>query len=149
MWSMILQGVGLVVMYMAPFDNMKMVLAGDIIFGLFNVGFPMSLSMVADSVDYMELKTGVRTDGTAYATYGLATKFGNAVGGAFGVVIMSAFGYVANAQQTAKALKGINFTVNLLPAIIFFLAAAACLLWRMSDKDADDIRDQLRQKHAQ
>ena len=147
MWSMIIQGIGLVIMYLAPFDNMKMVLAGDIIFGLFNVGFPMSLSMVADSVDYMELKTGARTDGTAYATYGLATKFGNAVGGAFGVVIMSAFSYVANAEQTPQALKGINFTVNLLPAILFFVAAAACLLWRMSDKDADEIRAKLREKH--
>lgn len=147
MGSMIIQGIGLVIMYMAPFDNMKMVLAGDIIFGLFNVGFPMSLSMVADSVDYMELKTGVRTDGTAYATYGLATKFGNAVGGAFGILIMSAFGYVANAQQTAEALNGINFTVNLLPAILFFLAAATCLLWRMSDKDAEEIRVKLREKH--
>ena len=147
MGSMIIQGIGLVIMYMAPFDNMKMVLAGDIIFGLFNVGFPMSLSLVADSVDYMELKTGVRTDGTAYATYGLATKFGNAVGGAFGILIMSAFGYVANAQQTAEALNGINFTVNLLPAILFFLAAATCLLWRMSDKDAEKIRAKLREKH--
>ena len=147
MWSMIIQGIGLVIMYLAPFDNMKMVLAGDVIFGLFNVGFPMSLSMVADSVDYMELKTGMRTDGTAYATYGLATKIGNAVGGAFGILIMSAFGYVANAQQTAQALKGINFTVNLLPAILFFLAAAMCLLWKMTDKEADDIRAQLREKH--
>lgn len=147
MGSMIIQGIGLVIMYLAPFDNMKMVLVGDVIFGLFNVGFPMSLSMVADSVDYMELKTGVRTDGTAYATYGLATKFGNAVGGAFGIVIMSAFGYVANAQQTEAALKGINFTVNLLPAILFFLASAACLLWNMSDKDADEIRAKLRERH--
>ena len=147
MWSMIIQGIGLVIMYLAPFDNMKMVLAGDIIFGLFNVGFPMSLSMVADSVDYMELKTGTRTDGTAYATYGLATKIGNAVGGAFGILIMSAFGYVANAQQTSQALKGINFTVNLLPAILFFLAAAMCLLWKMTDKEAEDIRAQLREKH--
>lgn len=146
MGSMIIQGIGLVVMYLAPFDNMNMVLAGDIIFGLFNVGFPMSLSMVADSVDYMELKTGVRTDGTAYATYGLATKFGNAVGGAFGILIMGAFGYVANTEQTAQALNGINFTVNLLPAILFFLAAATCLLWRMSDKDTEEIRAQLREK---
>lgn len=148
MGSMVIQEIGLVIMYLAPFDNMKMVLVGDIIFGLFNVGFPMSLSMVADSVDYMELKTGVRTDGTAYATYGLATKIGNAIGGAFGILIMSAFGYVANAQQTAQALKGINFTVNLLPAILFFIAAAACLMWRMSDKDAEDIRAQLREKHS-
>ena len=38
----------------------------------------------------------------AYATYGLATKIGNAVGGAFGILIMSAFGYVANAQQPRR-----------------------------------------------
>ena len=149
MYSMFIQAIGLIIMYLAPFDNMKMVLVGDVIFGLFNVGFPMTLSMVADSVDYMELKTGVRTDGTAYATYGLATKFGNAFGGAFGVMIMSAFGYVANAQQTAGALKGINFTVNLIPAIIFILGAAACLLWNMTDQDADDIREELKKKHTE
>lgn len=149
MGSMIVQGIGLLVIYFAPFDNMKMVLAGCWIFGLFNVGFPMTLSMVADSVDYMELKTGIRTDGTAYATYGLATKIGNAIGGAVGVLLLGFFGYVANAQQTAQAMRGINIVVNLIPAIIFFLAAAACLLWKMSDKDADHIRGQLREKAKQ
>ena len=143
MMSLIFQGIGLLVIYLAPFDNMTMVLTGCVIFGLFNVGFPMTLSMVADSVDYMEEKTGIRTDGTAYATYGLATKVGNAIGGAAGVMIMAAFGYVANAEQTAEALKGINITVNLLPAILFFVSAACCLLWKMSDKDADDIRARL------
>ena len=108
----------------------------------------MTLSMVADSVDYMEEKSGVRTDGTAYATYGLATKIGNAVGGACGVMIMSAFGYVPNAQQTAEAMKGINFTVNLLPAILYFLAIAACFLWNMTDQDAEDIRARLRAKRG-
>lgn len=149
MGSMIVQGIGLLVIYFAPFDNMKMVLAGCWIFGLFNVGFPMTLSMVADSVDYMELKTGIRTDGTAYATYGLATKIGNAIGGAVGVLLLGFFGYVANAQQTTQAMRGINIVVNLIPAIIFFLAAAACLLWKMSDKDADHIRGQLREKAKQ
>lgn len=146
MWSMVIQGIGLLVIYFAPFDNMTMVLTGCWIFGLFNVGFPMTLSMVSDSVDYMELQTGIRTDGTAYATYGLATKLGNALGGAIGVLLLGSFGYVANAKQTEEAMRGINMTVNLLPAILFFLAAAACLLWKLSDKDADDIREQLRKK---
>lgn len=143
MVSMAIQAVGLIIMYLAPFDNMTMVMVGNVIFGLFNVGMPMTLSMVADSVDYMELKTGARTDGTAYATYGLATKLGNALGGALGVLIMAAFGYVANAQQTPEALRGINITVNLLPAILFLVATALCFLWNMSDKDADDIRAKL------
>ena len=96
----------------------------------------------------MELKTGIRTDGTAYATYGLATKLGNAIGGSAGVLILGLFGYVANAEQTAEALKGINMVVNLIPALLFFLAAAACFLWKMSDGDAEEIRKQLREKHS-
>ncbi|MCD7920964.1 MAG: glycoside-pentoside-hexuronide (GPH):cation symporter [Clostridiales bacterium] len=144
MGSMIIQGCALIMMYLSPFDNLKMVIAADVIFGLFNVGFPMTLSMVADSVDYMELKTGIRTDGSAYATYGLATKLGNAIGSSVGILIITAFGYVANQEQTASALKGINFTVNLLPAILFIVGGLCCLLWNMTDKDADDIRAQLK-----
>lgn len=146
--SMLMQGVGLLIIYFAPFDNIPLVIFGDVVFGLFNVGFPMTLSMVGDSVDYMELKTGVRTDGTAFATYGLATKLGNAIGGACGILIMSAFGYVANAEQTPAALRGINITVNLIPAILYFAAFACCFLWKMSDKDADDIRARLIERHA-
>jgi len=145
--SMMIQAAGLLVIYFAPFDNIPMVLVGCGIFGIFNIGFPMSLSMVADSVDYMEYKTGVRTDGTAYATYGLATKIGNALGGSIGVLLLGAFGYVANQPQTPEAMKGINIVVNLIPAIMFVLASAACLLWRMSDKDADEIREKLHKYH--
>ncbi len=149
MGSMLIQAVGLLVIYFAPFDNVTMVLVGCWIFGLFNVGFPMTLSMVADSVDYMELKTGIRTDGTAYATYGLATKVGNAIGGSIGVLLLAAFGYAANADQTVEAMNGINIVVNLIPAILFILGAAACLLWDMSDKDADEIREKLKAKNNQ
>ncbi|MGN1023727.1 MAG: MFS transporter [Lachnospiraceae bacterium] len=147
-FSMVVQGIALLIMYFAPFDNIPMVIFGDVIFGLFNIGMPMTLSMVADSVDYMEYKTGVRTDGTAYATYGLATKLGNAIGGAVGILIMGAFGYVANTQQTEQALRGINITVNLLPAILYFIAVACCFLWNLTDKEADDIRTSLIERHA-
>ena len=141
--SMVFNALGLLIMYLAPFDNMVMVMTGNVIFGLFNVGMPMTLSMVADSVDYMDLERGIRTDGTAYATYGLATKLGNALGGALGILIMASFGYVPNAEQTSGALRGINMTVNLFPAIMFILAAVCCLLWDMTDQDADEIRVKL------
>jgi Na+/melibiose symporter-like transporter len=62
---------------------------------------------------------------------------------------MAAFGYVANAQQTPQAQWGINFTVNLLPAILFFVAAAvAFIFWKMSDQDANEIRQKLYSKKA-
>lgn len=144
--SMVIQGLGLLLIYFTPFDNIPLIIVGCCIFGLANVGFPMTLSMVADSVDYMELKTGMRTDGTAYATYGLATKIGNAIGGSVGILLLGSFGYMAGAEQTTQALSGINTVVNLLPALLFFAAAACCFLWRLSDKDANAIRKQLREQ---
>ena len=147
MYSLALQGLCLLGLYFTPFDNLTMVIVITVIFGLLNIGFPMTLSMVADSVDYMELKSGVRTDGTAYATYGLATKLGNALGAAVGVMLLAAFGYVAGAEQTERALHGINIVVNMLPGILFLGAAACCLLWNISDEEADDMRRQLKERH--
>lgn len=148
MFSNILMGIGLFIIYLAPYDNIVMILIGDVIYGM-NMGFAISLTMVADSIDYMELKSGVRTEGTAYAIYGLATKIGNALGAAVGVMLLSAFGYVANEVQTVGALKGINIVTNLIPAILFFLSALVSLLWDMTDKEADDIRKKLRAKHVE
>lgn len=155
--TMIIQGVGLFITYLAPYDNLPMILFGLVVFGLFNVGAPLSLSMVADAVDYAELKTGLRTDGTAYATYGLATKFGNACGGAFGILLLSAFGYqtgdgamfamqAADPAKFAQVQSGINIVVNLIPAIIFAVAGLCCFMWKMTDKEADDIRAKLRKE---
>jgi GPH family glycoside/pentoside/hexuronide:cation symporter/probable glucitol transport protein GutA len=127
---------------------MTQIMIGHWIYGIFNCGFPICLAMVADCVDFWQDKTGIRQDGSYYATYGLSTKLGNAIGSAFGVLIMAAFGYVAGSQQqTEAALRGINTTVNLIPAIL--LACAAVLLWILwdkSDKDFDDIRERLRSK---
>ncbi len=145
------QGIGLLVVYLAPFTNLTQIIIGHCIYGIFNCGFPICLSMVADCVDFWESKTGVRQDGSYYATYGLSTKFGNAIGSAFGILVISGFGYVAGSmEQSAKALSGINLTVNLIPAVLLIAAAVALLiLWDKSDKDFDDIRDNLKIKHSQ
>ena len=148
--SSICMAIGLLVIYFAPYQNRTMIILGSVIYGITSLGFPISLSMLADSIDYMEDKTGVRTDGTAYATYGLATKIGNAIGGSVGVLIMAAFGYVAGAEvQTEEALRGINTTVNLLPAIVLIIAAICTMFWKLSDKEADEIRERLHKRHEQ
>lgn len=138
------QAIALLIIYFLPYSNIPGIIIANGLFGFFNVAFPCSLSMIADSVDKYEYETGVRSDGIAYATYGLAQKLGTAVGSSGGILVMAAFGYVANAEQTAAAKAGINFTVNLLPAILFFAAAVIALLfWKLKDSEADEIRKKL------
>lgn len=144
--TLILQGIGLLIVYFADFTNITQIIIGHCVFGIFNCGFPIVLSMVADSVDYQELKSGVRTDGIAYATFGLSTKIGGAIGSSLGVLLISAYGYVANQQQTPAAQNGINVAVNLIPAILFILAAVTLFFWNKKDSDFDEMRAELRNK---
>lgn len=144
MAAFIIQGISLIGVYLTPFDNITMIVIASCFYGLFNITFPCSLSMLADAVDWYDLKSGVRTDGTAYSAYGLAQKMGNAIGASLGVLLMASFGYVANVQQTPEALNGINVVTNLMPAILSFVAAAACIFWKLTDNDADEIRAKIR-----
>lgn len=138
------QAVSLIVIYFLPFDNLPLIIIFNGLFGFFNIAFPCSLGMIADSVDVTEYETGVRSDGVAYATYGLAQKLGTAIGSSCGILVMAAFGYVANAQQTPEAQHGINLTVNLIPAVLFVIAAAiAMIFWKLTDEEANDIRAKL------
>jgi GPH family glycoside/pentoside/hexuronide:cation symporter/probable glucitol transport protein GutA len=84
---------------------------------------PPVMAMVPEAIDYQEDKTGVRSDGSSYSCSSLATKISAAVGASIGLLIMAAFGYVANAEQTPEALKGINIATNLYPlgALVLFL----------------------------
>lgn len=143
------QGIGLFIVYFAPFTNMTQIMVGHWIYGIFNCGFPVCLAMVADCVDFWEEKTGVRQDGSYYATYGLSTKLGNAIGSAVGVLLISAFGYVAGSmEQTSTALSGINLTVNLIPAILLVVAAVLVwVLWDKSDEEFDQIRAIVKERH--
>lgn len=148
-FGMVIEAVGLFIIYFAPYNNLPVIVIGHIIYGVGGIATPVMLSMVADSVDYMDYKTGIRTDGTAFATYGLASKLGNAIGGAVGVLAIGAAGYVAGQQQTEAAMHGINVVVNLAPAIILLIGGLISLLWKLSDKDADDIREKLKIRNAQ
>ena len=135
------QAIGLFIVYFAPFENMTQILVGHWVYGICNCGFPIFLSMVADSVDFQEQKTGVRTDGSFYAMYGLSTKLGNAIGSAIGILLIASFGYVANQEQTAAAKAGINLTVNLIPAILLVVSAVILFIaWNKKDSEFDQIR---------
>lgn len=79
------------------------------------------MAMVSDAINYGEDKRGVGSDGISYATVSLSTKFGSAFGVSGALLIMGATGYVANIEQSAAAMGGINLSTNLLFGIMFFV----------------------------
>ncbi|CED91253.1 MFS transporter [Actinomyces succiniciruminis] len=118
-------------------------------YGASGFAAPIALSMVPDAVDYYELKTGVRADGTSYAAVSLSTKIASAIGGAISLYIIGWFGYNGAAEtQAASALTGINVAANLMPAIMAVIAFIPLLFWKLSTKRMEEIEAELNVKRA-
>ena len=105
--------------------SLPLVLAGWA-FGFLASGMAMAMpfSVLSDSVDYGEWKTGIRAAGFLTAIgAAFCLKAGSGLGGALPAWIMQATGYVPNGIQTPQSLFGIELACVWLPAIGFLLAA--------------------------
>ncbi len=132
LWALGLAGsiAGQFLMYLAQ-PSIPLVLAGWIfatIAGGVAMAFPFSL--LSDSVDYGEWKTGVRAAGVLTALgAAFCLKAGSGIGGALPAWIMAARGYVPNAAQSASALGAIAAGFLWLPAAFFTLSLIPVLFY--------------------
>jgi sugar (glycoside-pentoside-hexuronide) transporter len=140
--SYLLGALSLIFLYFVDSGNLPLLLLGTFIFGLTQFGVPIVLAMIPDAIDEIEDKKQIRVDGTAYSTTSLSTKFASGLGGG-AVALLGLFGYVANSEQTAEAMNGINLIVNIGPAIMFLLAIIPTALYGLSEDKAEEIRQRL------
>lgn len=99
---------------------------------------------IGDVIDYQEVKTGVRTDGTVYSTYSFVRKIGQAAAAGLGGFLLTAIGYVSSEAgevvvQTDAVKSGIYNCMTLLPAVIY-LVAFLCIvfLYPLNKKQVDE-----------
>ena len=70
-------------------------------------------------------------------------KVATAICGSAGVLLLSAVGYVPNAEQTEAARTGINMVVNLLPAVLGVISIIPMLFYKLTPKKVAEIRADL------
>lgn len=91
---------------------------GTIGTGLFNM---IVWAYITDIIDYQEIVTGKREDGTIYAVYSFARKLGQALAGGLGGFALTAIGYVSDASVQSEAVaERIYMVATLIPAICYF-----------------------------
>ena len=140
-------GVSLIVIYFVGetigYTNIPLLIVLHAIYGFFCFSFPIPMAMVSDAISYEEERHGVRADGVSYATVSLSTKFGSAFGVSGALLLMEAFGYIANQQQTEQAMYGINMTVNLVFGIMFLCCLIPLYLYPLNEQKNQEIREKL------
>lgn len=113
--------------------------------------------MIADCVDEIEYKTGKRSEGLAYAGYGLFSKIASAFTKGLGPWLLYTWsGYmvstdpnVAYAQQTDGTLNKLLMIYTIIPAIFVILQGVPILFYDMVGEKKEMITKALAERRAQ
>lgn len=122
------------------------------IFGILASGVALALpfSLLSDSVDYGEWKTGVRAAGLLTAIgAGFCIKAGAGLGGALPAWILGATGYVANVPQSPEAIHGIELGFIWLPAVFYALAIVPVLFYNKFEALEPQIQKELEERRKE
>lgn len=110
----------------------------------------LMFSMQADTVDYGEWKSGIRSEGGSYSILSFIRKVGQGVGGWAGGAVVAAFGYVGGAaMQSAEAVQGIRVATGLVPAIVAVFAAAVMFFYRLDSEEHAKVISDLNRRRTQ
>ncbi len=104
---------------------------------------PILWSMVADTADDAELRSGRRMVGLTTSSIAFAQKFGLGMGGAMAGFILAYIGYQANVAQTPQAQAGLVFIMSVVPAIGKAIALAIIGFYPLTQARLDEIQPAL------
>jgi GPH family glycoside/pentoside/hexuronide:cation symporter len=96
--------------------TLTMILLVLVGFGI-STAFLSPWSMIPDTVEYSEWKTGIRREGIHYGFFQFAFKLSGALSGLIIGIVLRFSGYIPNQLQTAGALIGIKATLTLIPMV--------------------------------
>lgn len=140
----------LTISFVAPQQAILTAISGILV--KFGSGLQLGVVTIAlaDVVDYAEYKFGTRNEGITFSLQTLLVKITAAFSILIGGFMLSATGYVANAEQSVTTLNGMRFVMCVLPSILMvisFLIYKKC--YKLEGQLLDDITTQLNQKRQE
>lgn len=131
-WSSVVGAALYLAMYATGFDNLVTVVIFIFLTGLtLGVFLVVQATMIADSVDDVEQRTGVRNDGISFATLTFVSKIMTAVAVlVFGVFVVLA-GYHDGVHVTPQTQQLVWFSITVVPAVSCLFSAIPFFFYRL------------------
>ena len=110
--------------------------------GMGMVSIQMQWGLVGEAIDYNELVTGKRTEGSIYGTFNLSRRIGQTIGQGFAIYALGWIGYNGSIEfQSASTVVGLKVLCVLIPAVFVLGSWAAFkFVWNITpEKKAEMI----------
>ena len=136
--SSLISGACFIAMYLPGAESLLTVYTLNILAKLaYAPAVPLLWTMIADSADYSEWKTGRRATGLYFSAATFAQKAGWGIGAAIAGWVLTAFHYVPEATQTATALTGIKLLVSVIPGVLYMSCAIFMMAYNIDSHTTD------------
>ncbi|MFZ4582061.1 MAG: MFS transporter [Paludibacter sp.] len=109
---------------------------------------PLLWTMIADSADYGEWKSGRRSTGLYFSAAVFAQKAGWGIGAAIAGWILTISQFVPNVPQSETAITGIKLLVSVIPGILYMSCAIFMIFYKIDKKTTDQMKIDLEAKRA-
>ncbi len=142
--SSLISGLFFMLIYLPGVNNLTTVYVFNIIAKMaYAPAVPLLWTMIADSADYGEWKTGRRSTGLYFSAAVFGQKAGWGIGAAVAGWILAASQFVPNVEQTATAITGIKLLVSVIPGILYMSCALFMLFYNIDAKTTDIMKKDL------
>lgn len=111
----------------------------------------MQKEMEAETVDYIEWKTGTRVEGIMLSIMSFTGKIENSVSSAIGLAILAATGYIAHTEgsmiQNSQTNMALFLMTTILPAVGYALMLIPMAFYNISGKNHHQMIEEIKARH--
>jgi GPH family glycoside/pentoside/hexuronide:cation symporter len=139
--SSLISGLFFILIYLAGIDDLVTIYIFNIIAKMaYAPAVPLLWTMIADSADYGEWKTGRRATGLYFSAAVFAQKAGWGIGAAIAGWILTISQFVPNVAQSDSAITGIKLLVSVIPGILYMSCALFMVFYKIDSKTTDKMK---------
>lgn len=148
--SSLISGLFFILIYLPGVTDIKTIYVFNIIAKMaYAPAVPLLWTMIADSADYGEWKSGRRATGLYFSAAVFAQKAGWGIGAAIAGWILTISNFIPNVEQTETAITGIKLLVSVIPGILYMSCAIFMIFYKIDKQMTDLIKTELDIKRNQ
>lgn len=142
--SSLLSGFFFIMLFLPGVNDIGMIYTFNILAKMaYAPAVPLLWTMLADTADYSEWKTGRRSTGLVFSAATFAQKAGWGIGGALAGWMLAIFKFTPNVEQTETAITGIKLMISVIPGILYMSCAIFLIFYEIDSKTTELMKNDL------
>ena len=139
--SSLLSGIFFILLYLPGAEDMNLIYLFNILAKIcYAPAVPLLWTMLADTADYSEWKSGRRSTGLVFSAATFAQKAGWGIGGALAGWLLAIFKFTPNVEQSLEAINGIKLMISVFPGILY-MSCSILLFFYSIDKQTCELME--------